>query len=171
MPPKAHFSIWYFLLALLLFTYLQQYLISGKVEAIPYSQFKQCLAEGALSKLTIGTESIDGTLKGKDNKSGEEFTTVRGNDPDFVKKFDEHKVSYFGYCDSKLLSTVLSWIIPIGIFFLIWRFTMKKMGPGMGVMSFAKRKAKLFAENETEVTSDDVAGDGSGLRRVREIGL
>ena len=51
----------------------------------------------------------------------------------------------------KFLSTLLSWIIPIGIFFLIWRFAMKKMGPGMGVMSFSKSKAKIFAEIDEEV--------------------
>ena len=49
LPPKAHFSIWYFLIALLLFTYLQQYFFSGKVETIPYSQFKQYIAEGNVS--------------------------------------------------------------------------------------------------------------------------
>jgi cell division protease FtsH len=52
LPPKAHFSIWYFLLAFLLFSYLQQYYLSGKVETIPYSEFKQDLAEGNVSKLT-----------------------------------------------------------------------------------------------------------------------
>ena len=65
MPPKAHFSIWYFLIAFLIFSYLQQYFISAKVETIPYSQFKQYMAEGTLGKLTIGPENIQGTLKGK----------------------------------------------------------------------------------------------------------
>jgi len=32
LPPKAHFSIWYFLIAFLLFTYLQQYFLARKVE-------------------------------------------------------------------------------------------------------------------------------------------
>ena len=64
MPPKAHFSIWYFLMAFLLFSYLQQYYFSAKVETIPYSQFKQYIAEGNVSKLTIGPENISGTLKG-----------------------------------------------------------------------------------------------------------
>jgi hypothetical protein len=35
------------------------------VETIPYSQFKQYIAEGTLRKLTIGPENIRGTLKGK----------------------------------------------------------------------------------------------------------
>ena len=49
LPPKAHFSIWYFLIVFLLFTLLQQYFLSRKVETIPYSQFKQYLAEGTVS--------------------------------------------------------------------------------------------------------------------------
>jgi len=30
LPPKARFSIWYFLIAILIFTYLQQYFLSAK---------------------------------------------------------------------------------------------------------------------------------------------
>ena len=54
LPPKTHFSIWYFMIALLFFTYLQQYYFSRKVETIPYGQFKQALANGNVDKLTIG---------------------------------------------------------------------------------------------------------------------
>jgi cell division protease FtsH len=182
LPPKAHFSIWYFLMAFLLFTYMQQYFLSGKVETIPYSQFKQYIAEGTLSKVTIGPENITGTLKEKDKKPAQtikgqgktqgqdqEFTTVRVNDPDLVKDLDEHKVDYSGQYESKFLSTVLSWVIPIGIFFLIWRFAMKKMGSGMGVMSFAKSKAKIFAESETKVTFADVAGIDEAKEELEEV--
>jgi cell division protease FtsH len=35
---------------------------------------------------------------------------------------------------------------------------MKRMGPGMGVMSFGKSKAKFFAESDTNVSFVDVAG-------------
>jgi hypothetical protein len=35
LPPKAHFSIWYFLIVFLLFTLVQQYFLSPKVETIP----------------------------------------------------------------------------------------------------------------------------------------
>ena len=86
LPPKAQFSIWYFLFAILLFTYLQQYFFSAKVETIPYSQFKLYITEGKLAKLTIGPENINGTLAGN---PGQEFTTVRVNDRDLVKELDE----------------------------------------------------------------------------------
>ena len=167
-PPKTHFSIWYFLIAFLLFTYLQQYFLSRKVETIPYGQFKQALAEGNVSKLTIGPENITGTLTGKEKK-GQQFTTIRVDDPGLVKELDEHKVDYSGRYESKFLSSILSWVLPIGIMFLIWRFAMKKMGPGMGVMSFSKSKAKLFAENETRVTFADVAGIDEAKEELQEV--
>jgi len=60
--------------AIFIFTYLQQCYFSAKVETIPYSQFKQHIAEGKLDKLTIGPENINGTLEGK---PAQEFTTLR----------------------------------------------------------------------------------------------
>jgi len=169
LPPKTHFSIWYFLIAFLLFTYLQQYFLSRKVETIPYGQFKQALAEGNVSKLTIGPENITGTLTGREKKAGQQFTTIRVDDPGLVKELDEHKVDYSGRYESKFLSSILSWILPIGIMLLIWRFAMKKMGPGMGVMSFSKSKAKMFAENETRVTFADVAGIDEAKEELQEV--
>ncbi len=169
LPPKAHFSIWYFLIAFLLLTLLQQYYLSPKVETIPYSKFKQYLAGGQISKVTIGPENISGTLKGKEGKPEQEFMTIRVDDPTLVKELDEQKVNYSGLYQSKFLNNLLSWIIPIGIFFLIWRYAMKKMGPGYGVMSFSKSKAKLFAEDGTRVTFEDVAGIDEAKEELQEV--
>ena len=169
LPPKAHFSIWYFLIAFLLLTYLQQYFFSPKVETIPYSQFKQNLVAGNVTKLIIGPEHINGTLKGKDDKGEQDFTTIRVDDPNLVKELDERKVRYSGLYESKLIGSIISWVIPLVIMLLIWRYVMKKMGPGMGVMSFSKSKAKLFAENETMVTFADVAGIDEAKEELQEV--
>src|SRR5210317_94982 len=160
IPPKARFSIWYFLIAIFLFTYLQQYFLSAKVETISYSQFKHYIAEGNIGKLIIGPENINGTLKAE---PVQKFTTIRVNDP------DGHKVNYSGHYENKFLSTLLSWVIPMGVLFLIWRFAMKKMGPGMGVMSFSKSKAKIFAESETKVTIADAAGIDEAKEELQEV--
>jgi cell division protease FtsH len=169
LPPKAHFSIWYFLIVFLLFTLVQQYFLSPKVETIAYSKFKNYLAEGQVSSLIIGPESITGTIKGKEGKKDEKFTAVRVEDPNLVKELDDRKVNYSGLYQSKFLSTLFSWIIPIGLFFLIWRFAMKKMGPGMGVMSFSKSKAKLFAQDGTKTTFADVAGIDEAKDELQEV--
>jgi cell division protease FtsH len=169
LPPKAHFSIWFFLLATFFFIYLQQYFFSPKVETIPYSQFKQNLVTGNVTKLIISPENITGTLQGADKKPGQAFITMRVDDPNLVKELDEHKIDYSGHYESKLLGNILTWVLPLGIMFLIWRFAMKKMGPGMGVMSFSKSKAKLFAENETMVTFADVAGIDEAKEELQEV--
>ncbi|MCB2146853.1 MAG: ATP-dependent zinc metalloprotease FtsH [Deltaproteobacteria bacterium] len=166
LPPKKRFSIWYFLMAILFFSYLQQFFLSANVETIPYSQFKQAIADGTAGKLVIGPENITGTLTGK---SGQAFTTNRVDDPGLVKELDERNVSYSGKYENKFLGIVLSWVLPLGFFFLIWRFAMKKMGPGMGVMSFGKSKAKIFAESETKVTFADAAGIDEAKEELEEV--
>ena len=82
LPPKRRFNIWYLLMAVLFFSYLQPLLFSEKVETIPYSKFKQAIADGTAGKLIIGPENITGTLAGSSNRA---FKTIRVDDPDLVK--------------------------------------------------------------------------------------
>nr|WP_321464302.1 ATP-dependent zinc metalloprotease FtsH [uncultured Desulfobulbus sp.] len=166
LSPKGPFNLWLFLGVLLFFFYLQPYFFSAKVESIAYSQFKQHLADGKVADLTLGPENITGTLTETPVKA---FTTIRVDDPGLVQELDERKVRYSGRYQNKFFSGLLSWIIPIGLFFLIWRFTLKKMGPGMGAMSFGKSKAKIFAESEIKVSFRDVAGIDEAKEELEEV--
>jgi len=166
LPGKTRFSLWYFVIAMILFFYLQPLLFSSKTETISYSQFKQYVEQGIADELIIGPETIKGTLAGTSKRS---FAAVRVNDPDLVKNLDERKISYSGRNENRFLSSILSWILPLGIFFLIWRFAMKRMGTGMGVMSFSKSKAKIFAESDTKVSFADVAGIDEAKEELEEV--
>ena len=166
LPGKTRFSIWYFVLAIILFSYLQPLLFSSKIETISYSQFKQYVDQGIAGELIIGPDSIQGTIAGSPKR---EFATVRVNDPDLVKELDERKISYSGRHENRFLNSLLSWILPLAIFFLIWRFAMKKMGTGMGVMSFSKSKAKIFAESDTKVSFADAAGIDEAREELEEV--
>ncbi len=55
--------------------------------------------------------------------------------------------------------------------FSIWYFViaMKKMGPGMGVMSFSKSKAKIFAESEIKVTFADATGIDEAKEELQDV--
>lgn len=169
LPPKAHFSIWYFLIVFIILTLLQHYFLSPRVETISYSKFKQYLAEGQITNVVIGPETITGTIKGREGRRDQEFMTVRVEDPQLIKELDEGKINYSGLYQSKFLNNLFSWIIPLGIFFLIWRYAIKRMGPGYGVMSFSKSKAKLYAEDETKVTFADVAGIDEAKEELQEV--
>ncbi|MFH1136387.1 MAG: ATP-dependent zinc metalloprotease FtsH [Pseudomonadota bacterium] len=165
-PRKTRFSIWYFLALLLIFPYIQQFFFSNNVDTIPYSQFKDYITQGGVGELVIGPQNIKGALT---KSPGREFTTVRVNDPDLAKELDELNIKYSGQVESKFLGSLLSWVLPLAFFFLIWRFALKKMGPGMGVMSFGKSKAKIFAESEIKITFDDVAGIDEAKEELREV--
>ena len=62
---------------------------------------------------------------------------------------------------SPLLSILLTWILPLGIFYLVISLFMnsmsKRMGGG-GIGGIGQSKAKVYMEKETGVTFADVAG-------------
>ena len=165
-PPKPRFNLWYVFLAMLLFTSLQPFFFSSQDETIPYSQFKQYLAEGKLNNLVLGPEKIMATLKGVPEKH---ISTIRVEDTGLIAQLVESKVNFSGQNQNKFIGTLLAWIIPFGIFFLFYQFTMRRMGSGMGVMSFSKSKAKIFAESDTKVSFADVAGIDEAQEELEEV--
>ena len=63
LPPRAHFSIWYILAAVLIMLILQTYTQAPKEQVIPYSQFKERIAKGQVKEVTIGPQIITGSYK------------------------------------------------------------------------------------------------------------
>jgi cell division protease FtsH len=63
-----------------------------------------------------------------------------------------------GRFESRWLGTLLSWIVPALVFVAIWGVLMRRMGMASGLMSIGKSKAKVYVEQSTGVTFDDVAG-------------
>ena len=165
-PGKPQFIIWYLVLAILFFSYLRPFWSASTIETISYSQFKQYVGQGLADELIIGPENIKGKLAGPPPSA---FTTVRVHDPDLVRDLEEGQINYSGRYENRFLGSLLSWILPLGFLFLIWRFAMKKMGAGMGVMSFSKSKAKIFAESDTEVSFADVAGIDEAQEELEEV--
>jgi cell division protease FtsH len=165
---KTHFTIWYFVIAFLIILLIQNYIMTRKSEVvIPYSQFKELLQEGKVSDLTITDEAITGkmvTAKGAEN-----FQTVRVVDPDLVKQMEARQVKYTGKVESKWLTNIVSWIIPLVFFFILWRILFSRIGPETSVMSFGKSRAKIYAEKEKKITFADVAGIDEAKEELKEV--
>jgi len=165
---KTHFTIWYFVIAFLIILLVQNYFVSkGAEDVIPYSEFKNALREGKIKELTITLETISGEWTTE--KGVRKFQTVRVEDPDLVKELEAQKVKYTGKIDSKWLTNILSWIIPLIFFILIWRFLFSRIGPETSVMSFGKSRAKIFAEKDKKVTFADVAGIDEAKEELKEV--
>lgn len=165
---KTHFTIWYFVIALLIIFLIQNYLVQKRAEdVIPYSEFKQALRTGKIKELTISQETIQGERETE--KGSRKFQTVRVEDPDLVKELEANRVKYTGKVDSKWLTNILSWIIPLVFFFFIWRLLFSRIGPESSVISFGKSRAKLYAEKEKKVTFADVAGIDEAKEELKEV--
>ena len=165
---KAHFTIWYFVIAFLLILLIQNYFMERRTEdVIPYSEFKDSLRTGRITELTITLETISGEWTTE--KGARKFQTVRVEDPDLIKELESQKVKYTGKIDSKWVTNILSWIIPLIFFILIWRFLFSRIGPETSVMSFGKSRAKIFAEKDKKVTFADVAGIDEAKEELKEV--
>ena len=165
---KTHFTIWYFVIAFLIILLIQNYMMTRKTEdVIPYSEFKESLRTGKIKELTITPESINGERETEKGIRG--FQAVRVEDPDLVKELEAHRVQYKGKVDSKWLTNIVSWIIPLVFFFILWRILFSRIGPETSVMSFGKSRAKIYAEKEKKITFADVAGIDEAKEELKEV--
>jgi cell division protease FtsH len=165
---KTHFTIWYFVIAFLIILLIQNYMMTRKTEdVIPYSEFKESLRTGKIKDLTITAESVNGERETEKGIRG--FQTVRVEDPDLVKELESYHVLYKGKIDSKWLTNIVSWIIPLVFFFILWRILFSRIGPETSVMSFGKSRAKIYAEKEKKITFSDVAGIDEAKEELKEV--
>jgi cell division protease FtsH len=166
---KVHFSLWYFVIALLLITWLQGYQAEPQREKIPYSEFKQWVRDGKVENLVLQQDRIHG--ESKDDKGQlQHFVTVRVEDPELVQLLDQKGIKYTGYAENKWVGLLLSWLLPLAFFIFFWSFLMKRMGAGpQGVLSVGKARVKIFAQKEVGITFDDVAGIDEAKTELQEI--
>jgi cell division protease FtsH len=92
-------------------------------------------------------------------------------DPQFAEELQKYGVTYTGEVESTFVQTVLSWIIPIALFFGLWMFLARRgsQGFGGGLMSIGKSKAKIYVESDTGVRFDDVAGVDEAKEELLEV--
>jgi cell division protease FtsH len=185
---KQQFSIGYFIVAMLMLFLLQYYFAAPKVETIGYSQFKSLVKNRLVTNLVINEQIIRGEIKPegvkevlsaeqlkargdriKEDKTNLPFVTVRIEDTDLVSDLEAAGVPFKGEVVSQWLPTVLSWVVPVALFFLLWSFLFRKMGAGGSLMQFGKSKAKVYIEKKTGVTFADVEGIDEAEEELAEV--
>ena len=172
LKTQFNFPIWYILIAAFVLMSLSSYLFNPVVGNISYSEFKELVRDGRIESCQITSSLIKGTLKVEDYRSEKKktFVTARVDDPELVKELEAQGVKFSGnYENTWLQQFLFAWIIPIGIFFLIWRFVFKKMGPTGSVMSFGKSKGKIYAQEDLKFSFDDVAGIDEAKEELQEV--
>ena len=167
---KVRFSIWYFVAAMLLLVWFQSYTGGQQTEKISYSDFKQWAREGKVENLVVGPEQITGNVKVEEGKPARPFVTVRIEDPELVGQLEQKGIKFSGYFENKWLGTMISWLLPLGIFVFVWLFLIKRMSGGpQGVLSLGKARVKVYGEKDVKVTFSDVAGIDEAKGELEEV--
>src|ERR671913_1770834 len=171
MDKTKRFNAWYWVAAIIGILAIQY--IAGmaqQIAPIPYSQFQELLRSGKVAEIGISDRFIQGTLKEPLDTGQTRFATTRV-DPDFAQELQRFNVRFTGQIENTLLRDILSWVLPVLIFFGLWAFLARRMGGGLGggLMQIGKSKAKIYVEANTGVTFDDVAGVDEAKDELREI--
>ena len=139
-------------------------------QTIAYSEFKDAVRSGRVQEVTVAEETVRGLMKPDAGGKAQPFTAVRIEDPKLVEELNEHKVPHKGEIASRWMAELLGWVIPIVFIVALWSFFFRRMGGAEGgVMSFARSKAKVYAEDDVKVRFADVAGVDEAEEELKEI--
>jgi cell division protease FtsH len=143
----------------------------SQVDTIPFSQFEQLVAEGNVTEVTVGQDIIQGRVKDKLPSGKSAFATARV-DAALTDKLAAKGVVVTGAPSGGLFQTILSWVIPMGLFYVVWIFISRRLdrqGGLGGFMSIGKSRAKVYVEKDIKVTFADVAGVDEAKFELQEV--
>ena len=166
-------NIWYLVSAVLGVLFLRLIFMQWQLgEPMPYSEFLQELRSDNVKEVAIYDSQIQGVLNRPRADGRTVFVTTRV-DRDLAEELTQHKVKFSGVIQSTLIRDILGWVLPVLLFVGIWMFVIRRMmekgGLGSGFMSIGKSHAKVYVEQDTRVTFDDVAGVDEAKEELQEV--
>jgi cell division protease FtsH len=171
MNKQQQWNIWYFVAAFILLMLFQALWTTWRtVEPIPYSDFLKFLNEGKIADLTVKQDQITGRLKEPIN--GRELFITNRVDPALAGQIEKTGITFTGTVENTFLGTLLSWVLPVLIFFGLWMFVFRRIAEKQGfggLVNVGKSKARVLVERDTGVTFDDVAGADEAKAELQEI--
>ncbi len=170
MDKKQQFNVGYLVLAFLAVTAIQVWLGSRDVSQIPYSEYQQLLKVGEITDIVVSENRIRGKFKSANNRRT--YFQTRRVDPAIAGELEAAGAKYTGATENTFFTNLLSWVLPILIFFGLWMFLIRRIAErqGMGgMLSIGKSKAKVYVEKDTGVSFKDVAGVDEAKMELEEI--
>lgn len=192
-PPFPRIPVWAILLAVFAGMVIFNYVMVTRTDSlIPFSEFKDRITSGEITRVDISSTYFTGYVEtnnapAADTRPGlglfapqprpdKTYRTAGLLTEDFVKLLDSEDVSYSVIPEQRnvFLDFILQWILPFGLFFLMWRFLMRRMGGGSGGLGgsiFSAGQARSAAVEEGKVTArfSDVAGVDEAKEELVEV--
>ncbi len=171
MNKNTQIPLWVLLLPLLALLIGFSLMFEQRGQQIPYSEFKRLVAAGEVEDLAISSQTVQGKIVDpeKPSEEGKAFYTIRVEDPGLVKELEERGISFVGTLETSWLRNLLIWMFPLLLLFFLFRIFYQRMGPPQGLLSVGRSKAKLYVQDETKTTFDDVAGVDEAKEELQEV--
>jgi len=150
---------------------------------IPYSDFRAKIKAGEIKSVMLSPGLVKGFSKVPvEVKGGARslpwtqpvsalYVSIPVEDPQLIQIMEENQVRYEQE-NVALKNIFLHWVLPFLVLLVLWRLVFArafKMGPGAGLMSFGKNKAKLVSEDSKKILFSDVAGCDEAKEELSEI--
>ncbi len=193
-PKKSNHLMAFIVLALIamfITSILYSSVGSSSKENITYSQFLELVETDQVEAIVFDDDTIEITLKEDATYEGSEtiqaiteyYETNTGQDyqvtyytayvldEDLLPLLKEHGVDIDGTIadsTSTIIYTILSYVLPILLIWILFGFMMKRGGGG-GIFGVGKTNAKVYFEKSTGVTFKDVAGQDEAMESLQEV--
>lgn len=171
------------LVALFIMSLLTNRYSQMSTDEISYTQFIQMVKDGKVESVEIGNYEIDITPVSEKEETQKPTQSIFAatpteksyycgivSDPTLYHTLSNYGVEVYGTIPdntSSWLISILSYLIPLAIVWVLLFFLMKKMGGG--AMGVGKSNAKVYVEKQTGVTFKDVAGQDEAKESLQEV--
>lgn len=174
--PKRPILAYYILIFLAIFLFnsiFMPMLRENAVKEVDYSSFMTMTENQEIDKVQVEQDKILFTKK--DDKQA--YKTALMNDPELVERLHKSGADFTGEiveAMNPLLSALLSWVLPILIFFGIGHYMNKRLmknmgGPGAMQFGMGKSNAKIFVKPTNGIKFSDVAGEDEAKDSLQEV--
>ena len=174
--PKRPIRAYYILIFLAIFLFNSIFvpmLRENAVKEVDYSSFMTMTENQEIDKVQVEQDKILFTKK--DDKQA--YKTAIMNDPELVERLHKSGADFTGEiveAMNPLLSALLSWVLPILIFFGIGHYMNKRLmknmgGPGAMQFGMGKSNAKIFVKPTNGIKFSDVAGEDEAKDSLQEV--
>ncbi|MBQ7923045.1 MAG: ATP-dependent metallopeptidase FtsH/Yme1/Tma family protein, partial [Clostridia bacterium] len=177
--PKKPMIFYYgiVLLAVILFNSIAMpWFLERQVQEVDYGTFMTMTEEGNIGLVKISEAENQITFTDKEQK--QVYKTGMVDDPSRTERLHAAGAQFSGEIieePNMLLSFLLTWVLPLIVFYGIGHFMTRKMmdkaGGGSGSMMFnmGKSNAKVYVKSSNGIKFSDVAGEDEAKENLTEI--
>ena len=146
MNKQQQWNIWYFIGALLLLMLFQNLWTLGAPSSPSLQPLLQIFERRKTVEATVHRDQITGRLK--EPLNGRSLFVTNRVDPALAEQLAKPGITFTGTPENTFLGTILSWIVPVLLFFGIWYFVFRRFAEKQGIgglINVGKSKAAFWS--------------------------